>query len=107
MGMRSRWRSGVWAAGTRWSAMNRCGGRITRWRSSSRRAGCRFQTRWGLSTRTDELRANRSTARVRPILQQRHHAHAERALANVDLFLDLARPYAVRGLAAFAEAMME
>src|SRR5215207_1113490 len=44
---------------------------------------------------------------LRPILQQRHHGHAERALANVDLFLDLARPYAVRGLGAFAEAMME
>src|SRR5215218_4584002 len=44
---------------------------------------------------------------LRPILQQRHHGHAERALANVDLFLDLARPYAVRGLEAFGQAMME
>jgi ATP-dependent exoDNAse (exonuclease V) beta subunit len=43
--------------------------------------------------------------RIRPILIQRHRGHAERALANVDLYLDLARPYAVRGLRAFAEAM--
>jgi exodeoxyribonuclease-5 len=42
---------------------------------------------------------------LRAILQQRHRGHAERALANVDLFLDLTRPYAVRGLKAFAGAM--
>jgi exodeoxyribonuclease-5 len=43
--------------------------------------------------------------RVRAILLQRHGGQAERALANVDLYLNLSRPYAVRGLRAFAEAM--
>jgi len=43
--------------------------------------------------------------RVRPILVQRHGRQAERPLANVDLFLSLARPYAVRGLRAFSDAM--
>ncbi len=43
--------------------------------------------------------------RVRPILLQRHRGQAERALANVDLYLSLTRAYAVRGLRAFAEAM--
>lgn len=43
--------------------------------------------------------------RVRPILLHRHRDQAERALANVDLYLSLSRAYAVRGLRAFAEAM--
>ncbi len=43
--------------------------------------------------------------RVRPILLQRHRDQAQRALANVDLYLSLSRAYAVRGLRAFAEAM--
>jgi ATP-dependent exoDNAse (exonuclease V) beta subunit len=43
--------------------------------------------------------------RVRPILLQRHRGQAERALANVDLYLSLSRPFAVRGLRAFAETM--
>ena len=43
--------------------------------------------------------------RVRPILLERHRGQAERALANVDLYLSLSRAYAVRGLRAFAEAM--
>lgn len=43
--------------------------------------------------------------RVRPILLHRHRGQAERALANVDLYLSLSRAYAVRGLRAFAEAM--
>ena len=43
--------------------------------------------------------------RVRPILLQRHRDQAERALANVDLYLSFSRAYAVRGLRAFAEAM--
>jgi ATP-dependent exoDNAse (exonuclease V) beta subunit len=43
--------------------------------------------------------------RVRPLLLQRHRGQAERALANVDLYLSLARAYPVRGLRAFAEAM--
>ena len=43
--------------------------------------------------------------RVRPILLERHRGQAERALANVDLYLSLAGGYAVRGLQAFADAM--
>ena len=43
--------------------------------------------------------------RVRPLLLERHRGQAERALANVDLYLSLSTGYAVRGLRAFAEAM--
>ena len=43
--------------------------------------------------------------RVRPILLARHGGQAERALANVDLYLSFSRAYSVRGLRAFAEAM--
>ena len=43
--------------------------------------------------------------RIRPILLERHRGQAERALANVDLYLTLARGYAVRGLRAFSEVM--
>lgn len=43
--------------------------------------------------------------RVRPILLARHRGQAERALANVDLYLSIAGGYGVRGLQAFAEAM--
>ena len=43
--------------------------------------------------------------RIRPILLKRHRGQAERALANVDLYLNFSRAYAVRGLRAFAEAM--
>lgn len=43
--------------------------------------------------------------RVRPILLARHRGQAERALSNVDLYLSLARTFAVRGLRAFAETM--
>ena len=43
--------------------------------------------------------------RVRPLLLDRHRGQAERALANVDLYLSLSTGYAVRGLRAFAEAM--
>ncbi|ARQ13501.1 DNA helicase UvrD-like protein (plasmid) [Rhizobium etli] len=43
--------------------------------------------------------------RVRPILLERHRGQAERALANVDLYLSLSTSYAVRGLRAFSEAM--
>ena len=51
-----------------------------------------------LAQAVDELR-------VRPILLGRHGGQAERALANVDLYLSLSRAYAVRGLRAFSEAM--
>lgn len=43
--------------------------------------------------------------RVRPVLLQRHGGQSERALANVDLYLNMARAYAVRGLRAFSLAM--
>ncbi|MDB5776780.1 MAG: putative ATP-dependent exodeoxyribonuclease, partial [Herbaspirillum sp.] len=43
--------------------------------------------------------------RVRPILLERHRGQAERALANVDLYVGLTQAYAVRGLRAFAQAM--
>lgn len=51
-----------------------------------------------LSQAVDELR-------VRPILMHRCGQQAERALANVDLFLSFSRSYEVRGLGAFSEAM--
>jgi len=43
--------------------------------------------------------------RVRPILLARHRGQAERALANVDLYLSLSSAFSVRGLRAFAETM--
>lgn len=43
--------------------------------------------------------------RVRPILLERYRMQAERALANVDIYLRLAAGYSVRGLRAFSEAM--
>ncbi len=39
---------------------------------------------------------------VRPVLRQRQDRSAERALANLDLFLESARAYDLRGLRAFA-----
>ena len=42
---------------------------------------------------------------VRPVLRARYLRGAERALANVELFLEMARAYDARGLKAFAEAM--
>lgn len=42
---------------------------------------------------------------VRSVLLQRHGGRAERALANVDLYLNFSRAYAVRGLRAFSDAM--
>jgi ATP-dependent exoDNAse (exonuclease V) beta subunit len=43
--------------------------------------------------------------RVRPLLRQRGGRAAERALANIDAFLDMTRAYETRGLRAFAQAM--
>ncbi|MER9074271.1 UvrD-helicase domain-containing protein [Mesorhizobium sp. M0904] len=43
--------------------------------------------------------------RVQPLLLARHRGQAERALANVDLYLSLSTSYSVRGLRSFAEAM--
>ena len=42
---------------------------------------------------------------VRPQLQQRFMAGADRAIANVDLFLEMSRAYDIRGLRAFARDM--
>lgn len=42
---------------------------------------------------------------VRPILQARYRGGAERALANVELFLEMARAYDARGLTGFVEAL--
>lgn len=44
---------------------------------------------------------------VRPLLRRRREGTAERALANVDQFLEAARPYDLRGLQSFAQAMNE
>jgi ATP-dependent exoDNAse (exonuclease V) beta subunit len=42
---------------------------------------------------------------VRAILAQRHSRYVERALANVERFLEMAKPYSVRGLRVFADDM--
>jgi ATP-dependent exoDNAse (exonuclease V) beta subunit len=44
---------------------------------------------------------------VRALLRARGGRIAERALANVDMFLEMARAYSVRGLRAFSDAMRE
>ena len=63
-------------------------------------------SRRGNSTTPHELLSQAvDVMRVRPLLLERHRGHAERALANVDLYLSLSTGYAVRGLRAFAEAM--
>ena len=46
-----------------------------------------------------------SALNVRPQLRQRFKTGAERAIANVDLFLEMSRAYDVRGLRAFARDM--
>lgn len=42
---------------------------------------------------------------VRPILRARYRLSAERALANVEMVLEMARAYETRGLVAFADAL--
>ena len=44
---------------------------------------------------------------VRPLVKARHQRGAERALANIDLLLEMARPYAARGMADFARALRQ
>ena len=44
---------------------------------------------------------------VRPILKARHRRGAERALANVELVLEMARAYAGRGIGDFARALWQ
>jgi ATP-dependent helicase/nuclease subunit A len=55
----------------------------------------------------DVLNAAVEGLRVRAILRLRHPCGAERALANTDLFLEMARPYAARGILAFARDMSQ
>lgn len=63
-------------------------------------------SRRGNSTTPHELLSQAvDVLRVRPLLLERHRGQAERAFANVDLYLSLSTSYAVRGLRAFAEAM--
>jgi len=64
-----------------------------------------LQRRSNSTTPHDLLSQAVDVLRLRPILVDRHRGQAERALANVDLYLNLATSYAVRGLRAFAEAM--
>jgi ATP-dependent exoDNAse (exonuclease V) beta subunit len=58
-----------------------------------------LQRRSNSTTPYDLLSQAVDMLRVRPILLERHLGHAERALANVDLYLSLSRTYAVRGRA--------
>jgi ATP-dependent exoDNAse (exonuclease V) beta subunit len=58
------------------------------------------------ATPFDVLSAAVERLRVRPMLKLRYPHHPERALANVDLFLELSRQYSVRGLREFARDMM-
>ena len=58
------------------------------------------------TTPFDILSAAVEGLRIRPLLLQRHPRHPERTLANVELFLDLARQYNVRGMRVFARDMM-
>ena len=64
-----------------------------------------LQKRAKSTTPHDLLSQAVDVLRVRPVLLERHRGQAERALANVDLYLSLAVSYAVRGLRAFSEAM--
>ena len=57
------------------------------------------------STPHDLLSQAVDALRVRPMLLERHRRQAERALANVDLYLSLTTAFSVRGLRAFAETM--
>ncbi len=51
------------------------------------------------STPYDLLSQTVDMLRVRPLLLERHRGHAERALANVDLYLSLSRPLRRAGTA--------
>jgi ATP-dependent exoDNAse (exonuclease V) beta subunit len=53
----------------------------------------------------DVLSAAVEELHVRAILAQRHPRYVERALANVERFLEMAKPYSVRGLRVFADDM--
>jgi ATP-dependent exoDNAse (exonuclease V) beta subunit len=53
----------------------------------------------------DILSAAVEELHVRAILAQRHPRYVERALANVERFLEMVKPYSVRGLRVFADDM--
>jgi exodeoxyribonuclease-5 len=53
----------------------------------------------------DILSAGVEELHVRAVLAQRHPRYVERALANVERFLEMAKPYSVRGLRVFADDM--
>lgn len=53
----------------------------------------------------DILSAGVEELHIRAILAQRHPRYVERALANVERFLEMAKPYSVRGLRVFADDM--
>jgi ATP-dependent exoDNAse (exonuclease V) beta subunit len=55
----------------------------------------------------DILSAAVEELRVRAILAQRHPRYVERALANIERFLEMAKPYAVSGLRVFADDMTQ
>ncbi|MGA2985837.1 MAG: UvrD-helicase domain-containing protein [Terriglobia bacterium] len=55
----------------------------------------------------DVLNAAVEGLQARATLRLRHPRGAERALANTDLFLEMARPYAARGILAFARDMSQ
>jgi ATP-dependent exoDNAse (exonuclease V) beta subunit len=54
----------------------------------------------------DVLSEAAGVLRVRPVLAQRHPRYFDRAISNVELFLEMSKPYATRGMRAFAEDMM-
>ncbi|WP_339913386.1 UvrD-helicase domain-containing protein [uncultured Brevundimonas sp.] len=64
-----------------------------------------LQRRVHSTTPHDLLSQAVDALRVRPLLLQRHQGQAERALANVDLYLSMTAGFAVRGLRAFSETM--
>ncbi len=64
-----------------------------------------LQKRANSTTPNDLLSQAVDVLRVRPVLLERHRGQAERALANVDLYLSLTTGFAVRGLRTFSEAM--
>jgi ATP-dependent exoDNAse (exonuclease V) beta subunit len=60
---------------------------------------------WAALSRTpyQTLSAALELLEVRALVRQRHGGRGERALANVERFLESSRPWAVRGLRAFAQ----
>lgn len=63
--------------------------------------------RRGAETSTPHSVLNRAVDEftVRPKIKTRFEGNSERQLSNVDRFLEMSRPYSVRGLRAFSDAM--